>query len=607
MKSFFFILRYAKNQKKYAYYNVLFNLFFVLFGVFSLTLVMPVLKFLFLPENATLPSDVQGLSFEAVYHRFLQWLYTYSHESKTGVLWFVCLLLIGSTILKNISRYLALIHLKRLIHFSLRELKSRVFQKLLQLPISYFNREKKGDVMSRMSNDMKELEWSMVHSLEALFKEPFSILVFLGVLVYMSPLLTMFVLLLLPATAFLISIIGKKLKSTSALSQKKQGILLSYLEEILGGMKVVKSFVAEKQVTNTFEHINNDTTHLTLSVAKKVDLASPVSETLGILISAALLIIGGHMVFSDSIAPEVFIAYLILFSQLIPPFKQFSNAFYHVQKGIASAHRIEDILQAEETVTESIQAQPITSFEQEIQFHHISFKYDEADIIKNLNLTIKKGEKVALVGQSGSGKTTLSELLLRFYDVHQGMITIDGKDIRELSLKDLRQMIGLVSQDSVLFNDTAEQNIRLGKENATEEEMITALKQANAYDFIMEKKDGLKEKIGERGNMLSGGQKQRISIARALLKNPPILILDEATSALDTESEKYVQDALALLAKGRTILIIAHRLSTVKDADRIIVLHKGEIVESGDHKTLLQKNGYYTKLYHMQFHENEQR
>ncbi len=605
MKHFIQILAYARNETRHAVLNILFNFIFIISGVFSLTLVMPILKFLFMPgETLNIQEEPTGLNFDAVYNRFLAWIFEFANEDKKLVLVYICSFLILSTLLKNAARYLAMINLKMLIHKSLERLKLKVFNKILKLPMSYFNHEKKGDIISRMSNDIKELEWSMSNSLEALFKEPASILIFLGLLVYMSPLLTLYVLLLLPLTAFIIGTLGKKLKAKSKESQHKQGVLLSFLEEVLGGMKIIKSFVAEKQMRNTFQKINHDTATLNISVSKRVDLASPISETLGIIISAALLWIGGNMVFNEQIAPEVFIAYLLLFSQLIPPFKQFSNAFYNVQKGIASAHRIEEIIQTEEKIYELEAPTRTNKFEHSISFKDVSFNYGGEPVLQHINLTIPKGRTVALVGHSGSGKTTLTELIPRFYDVSEGEILIDNIPIKNLKLDDLRQLIGVVNQESILFNDTIANNLKIGKEDADEEAIISALKQSNAMSFVGEKAGGIHEIIGERGGKLSGGQKQRIGIARALLKNPPILILDEATSALDAESEKFVQEALNELAKGRTTIVIAHRLSTIRDADEIVVMDKGKIVEQGDHDTLLALKGYYFKLYQMQFHAN---
>lgn len=602
MNNFFKILAYTKAHWNHIFWNIFFNFFFIVSGLFSLTLIMPLLKFMFMPGNEPdLPSS-QGIDFASVYNQFITWLYNAASQDSKKALAIICVMLMSAIIIKNASRYLALVNLKMLIHKSIRDIKSRVFEKILRLPMRYFNQEKKGDLMSRMSNDTKEIEWSMSNSIEAVFKEPVSILVFMGTLVYMSPKLTLYVLLFLPVTAIIISTFGKKLKSKSKESQAKQGALLAFFEEILGGIKIIKSFSAESQVKQAFEQVNENTTRLNISVSKRVELASPISETLGVSISCILLWVGGNMVFKSQINPEVFIAYFLIFSQLIPPFKAFSSAFYNVQKGIASVMRIEQVMQTDEHIFESETPLSLQEFKHTIEFKEVCFSYGNTEVLSNINLVVPKGKKIALVGQSGSGKTTLTELLPRFYDVTHGEILIDGHNIKDLKVADLRSSMGMVSQESILFNDSIANNLRMGRQDASEDEMIEALKMANAWDFVSEKELGIHEVIGERGGKLSGGQKQRISIARALLKNPQILIMDEATSALDSESEKHVQDALNRLSKGRTTLVIAHRLSTILDADLIVVLDKGKLVEQGTHEALLKQNGPYAKLYSMQFY-----
>lgn len=610
MKNFLVLLRYASNQKKQIALNILFNLIYILSSVFSLALIIPVLEFLFIPEkavNTTIPevsNSINSWNIDSIKDSFVSWMTQIANQDKEMVLWLICLLLILGTIIKNIARYLALINIKILIYKSMEQLKSKVFNKLMNLPLSYFNHERKGDVMSRLSNDTKEIEWAMAASIEAIFKEPATILVYFAMLVFMSPILTLYILLILPITAIVISVLGKKLKAKSKESQEKQGALLSFFEEILGGIKIVKAFGAEKIFKNKFDFINRESTRLNINVNKRVDLASPVSETLGISISAIILWIGGKMVYNNEIDASVFIGYFAIFSQLIPPFKQFSSAFYSVQKGIASANRIEEILVTDEEIHEKEDAKRINSLEKEISIQNIGFSYTDRQVLKNVNLTIPKGKKIALVGQSGSGKTTLTELIPRFYDVKSGAITIDNIDIRDLKINDLRKLIGIVNQESILFNDSIRNNLLVGNPEASEKELINALQMANAWEFVGQKENGLEEIIGERGNKLSGGQKQRLSIARALLKNPQILILDEATSALDSESEKLVQEALNKLMQGRTTLVIAHRLSTILDADTIVVMENGEIKETGSHKELIKQEGVYSKLYKMQFYGN---
>ncbi|MCO6494717.1 MAG: ABC transporter ATP-binding protein/permease [Bacteroidia bacterium] len=604
MKNFFQILRYAKGHGKEIFFNIFFNLIFILSSAFSLTLAMPLLKFLFLSEKPQIPQNTSGFDFNTVYQKLMSSFYELVSEDKRYALLLICLFLIASILIKNTARYLALVNLKILIFKSIEKLKNRIFDKILTLPMSYFNHEKKGDVISRMSNDAKELEWSMSASLESIFKEPVSIVIFLGILIYMSPMLTLYVLLLLPITALLVSFLGKKLKAKSTQTQIKQGVLLAFLEEILGGMKVVKTFGAESLMKRKFALVNRETTRLNISVNKRVDSASPISEIFGISIAAVLLWLGGNMVFHEKIEPEVFIGYLIVFSQLIPPFKQFSTAFYSVQKGIASANRLEEILATDIKIYEKPDALTIKGFNDQIVFRNVSFSYGQHNVLQNINLEIPKGKKIALVGQSGSGKTTLTELIPRFYDVTAGEILIDNHNIKDLTVSSLRKLIGTVNQESILFNDSIRNNLQLGYPEATEAQMKEALRMANALDFVNQKESGLDEIIGERGNKLSGGQKQRISIARAILKNPEILILDEATSALDSESEKFVQEAIDTLSSGRTTLVIAHRLSTILDADEIVVMSEGKIVEQGTHKDLLEKNGTYKRLYQMQFQDN---
>lgn len=610
MKNFLVLLRYASNQKKQIALNILFNLIYILSSVFSLALIIPVLEFLFIPEkavNTTIPevsNSINSWNIDSIKDSFVSWMTQIANQDKEMVLWLICLLLILGTIIKNIARYLALINIKILIYKSMEQLKSKVFNKLMNLPLSYFNHERKGDVMSRLSNDTKEIEWAMAASIEAIFKEPATILVYFAMLVFMSPILTLYILLILPITAIVISVLGKKLKAKSKESQEKQGALLSFFEEILGGIKIVKAFGAEKIFKNKFDFINRESTRLNINVNKRVDLASPVSETLGISISAIILWIGGKMVYNNEIDASVFIGYFAIFSQLIPPFKQFSSAFYSVQKGIASANRIEEILVTDEEIHEKEDAKNIINLEKEISIQNIGFSYTDRQVLKNVNLTIPKGKKIALVGQSGSGKTTLTELIPRFYDVKSGAITIDNIDIRDLKINDLRKLIGIVNQESILFNDSIRNNLLVGNPDASEKELINALQMANAWEFVSQKENGLEEIIGERGNKLSGGQKQRLSIARALLKNPQILILDEATSALDSESEKLVQEALNKLMQGRTTLVIAHRLSTILDADTIVVMENGEIKETGSHEELIKQEGVYSKLYKMQFYGN---
>lgn len=458
--------------------------------------------------------------------------------------------------------------------------------------------------MSRMTADMQEIEWSVMQSLEMIFREPLNIVLFLVMMVAMSLKLTLIAFVTLPITALLIVQIGKSLKKSATKGKEKMGVLLSIMEETLGGLRIIKGFNAESRVAEKFRFENKQYTNLSTRVNRQVDLASPLSEFLGITVFVIILYFGGTMVLTDNtMEGAVFITYLAMFSQLITPAKSFTNAYYNVQKGLASAERVNKIIHAETHIKDNSNPKSITNFENEITYQNVSFAYIRGDsgwALKNINLTIKKGTSIALVGQSGSGKTTLADMLPRFYDATDGAILIDGTPIKDLKIKDLRQQMGIVTQESILFNDSVFNNIAFGMENVQEEAVVAAAKVANAHEFIMQMPQGYQTNIGDRGSKLSGGQKQRLSIARAVLKNPPLLILDEATSALDTESERLVQDALDKLMKNRTSVIIAHRLSTIQHADEIIVLHKGEIVERGTHSTLLGLNGNYKRLYDMQ-------
>ncbi|MBC7426138.1 MAG: ABC transporter ATP-binding protein [Bacteroidia bacterium] len=602
MKSIGRILRLAAPYKGLTVLNMLFNLIQVLAGLFTLTLVAPLLDVMFgnnkevvKPKNI----NVNGFDFDAVYNKFITWLTEFIQEDKPKALLVICGILIVATIIKNIARYLALYFLVILRNKSIQNIRSKLYDKILSLPLSFFTNERKGDLMSRMSNDVKELEWSLMTTLDAIFKEPVTILFYVGSLIFMSPQLTLFVVILLPVAAGVIGILGRSLKRKSKKNQEAQGALLTFLEESLGGMRIIKAFVAEKIFSNKFSVINETSTKANIRVNHRGDLASPVSETLGIVVAAVVLWFGGNMVFNGELLPSVFIAYFAIFSQVIPPFKQLSNAFPMIQRGIAGMDRYEEVLNADVRIYEKADAKSISDLQNEIEFRNVSFAYGMETVINDVSFKIGKGKKVALVGASGSGKSTLADLLPRFYDLQQGEILIDNVNIKEFKLDDLRGLMGIVAQESILFNDTIASNIAFGVAGATQEKIEAAAKMANAYDFIMQAENGFKTNIGERGSKLSGGQRQRIAIARALLKDPQILILDEATSALDNESEKLVQQALDNLRQGRTILVIAHRLSTVRDADEIIVLEQGNIMERGTHNQLIALQGYYSKLYNM--------
>ena len=507
--------------------------------------------------------------------------------------------------LKNLTRYLAMYFLVPIRNGVVRDIRRDVYHKILSLPIGYFTDERKGDMMARMNNDVQEVEWGIMNSLEAAFREPLNIIVFLITMFTMSSELTTFVLVLLPIAGLIIGRIGKSLKKKSIQAQEKMGELLSNIEETLGGLRIIHAFTAEKSASKKFGGLNNQHYGLMNKIGRRRDLASPVSEFLGTVVMTVVMYFGGLLVLGSEtkLEPSEFIAFIAIFSQVITPAKSLTTAWYNIQKGLASSERIYKILDAEVLVKDPEHPAEAKPFSDKIHFDGISFSYIKEDgksVLKNISLEIPKGKTVALVGQSGSGKTTLADMLPRYYDVDSGKITIDGVNIKDMRVSDLRGLMGIVTQESILFNDTVFNNIAFGMENATEEDVIAAAKIANANDFISAMSDGYQTSIGDRGSKLSGGQRQRLSIARAVLKNPPILILDEATSALDTESERLVQEALINLMKQRTTLVIAHRLSTIVHADEIIVMQSGEIVERGTHQELLNKNGYYKRLFDLQ-------
>lgn len=590
--------------------TIFFNLLFVVFNLLSLVLFVPFLRVIF-PDGEdfeVIPKPVFEYSGVTSIIEYVKEYYNYfmnsmaQEDPKTALL-FVCITVVVTFFLKNLFRYLAIFHQSQLRMAVVRDYRDKMFRKAMTLPISYFTEERKGDLMSRMNNDVNEIEIAVVAMLELIFRDPISIIITVSVLIYWSPALTLFSFFLLPLSAFIISRIGKSLKRTASKGQQQMGVLFSFLDEYLGGIRIVKAFNATGEAIRKFANINLHHQKLITRTFRKRDLSSPLNEFLGAVVMVAIVWYGGTMILDDSsgnsFTGKEFIGFIIVFSQLLVPVQAIANNSANLNKAKASQERIEEILNAEQKIKEPENPLPIHPLEKGIEFKNVSFAYQKERVLKNLSFTLPKGKTVALVGESGSGKSTIADLISRFYDINEGEITYDGTNITLFSSEDLRKQIGIVSQESILFNDTIFNNIAFGID-ASEEEVINAAKIANAHEFIVNMEDGYYSNIGERGNKLSGGQKQRISIARAVLKNPPIMILDEATSALDTESEKLVQDALDNLMKNRTSLVIAHRLSTIKNADLILVLSKGEVVERGTHEELFHKKGLYHKLSTMQ-------
>ena len=594
MKSLIKILRYIKPYKTFAVLSVLSNIISVIFHLLSLLVLIPFLQLLFgKTEPVTAAPEFSWTSdYVSDYISFQMTPYIEAN-GLMGALYYLCIAVAVLFFAKNLFRYLSKFFLAFIRSGVVRDIRSDIYAKILILPLSFYSEERKGDIISRITGDVQEVEWSIMNSLEMLFRDPISIILSLVFMVSVSPELTVFSFILLPISGLIIGRIGKSLKKTSAKLQVRMGELLSNVEETLTGLRIIKAFNAEKEANQRFTGQNELYRNTMLSMFRKRDLASPMSEFLGSLVMVTLLWFGGSMVVDPDISfdgPD-FIAYIAMFSQLLNPAKSLSTAYYNIQKGAASTERIDAVLQADRKIFDRENAHSKNTFERELKFENLSFAYEEKEVLTNINLSIPKGKTIALVGPSGGGKSTMADLLPRFYDAKTGVITIDGEDIRNVRIKDLRALMGIVSQQSILFNDSVFNNIALGVENPTMEKVVEAAKIANAHEFIEKLPEGYQTNIGDGGGKLSGGQKQRLSIARAVLKNPPIMILDEATSALDTESEKLVQDALFKLMQNRTSIVIAHRLSTIQSADEIVVIENGQIVERGNHANLIQQNG----------------
>jgi subfamily B ATP-binding cassette protein MsbA len=605
MKGYLKFLKFTLKYKYFAIMNVLCNVLSSIFGLFSIASIMPLLDVLFSSQQGpkTNLSEQNGFSFNRFFDVLKDTIWAYKNEyGASNVLLGICAFVIIMISFKNLFRYLALYFMVPMRNYIVSDYRVAAYNRILVLPLSYFSNEKKGDLLSRMTSDMHQIEAAVMSSLEAFTKEPITILISLVSLIWVSPILTLIVFCTLPISGLFTALIGKLLKRQTARSQAKFGEVVSLIEETLMGVRVIKAFNAQDFLFKRFSKQNKLYTDLNIKSNRTSDGTSPISETITISVFAIILWIGGGMVLSNdgSMTASVFIGYLAVFSQLLSPAKAFSTAYNSMNKGLASIERVEEIINSHEVIIEKVNAVSVSDFKDCIEFKNVSFKYEEEWVINNLNLTIKKGQTVALVGPSGSGKSTLTDLIPRFYDPSEGAILIDGIDIRDYKILDLRGLMGIVTQESILFNDSIANNISFAKQNISKQQIEDAAKIANAHNFITETENSYETNIGDRGNKLSGGQKQRLSIARAVNTNPDILILDEATSALDTGSERLVQDALSNIMLNRTTIVVAHRLSTIKNADLIVVLEKGKIVQQGNHAALIQQEGMYKQLIEMQ-------
>ena len=598
------IFRYAIPYKTYAILNIISNVFYAFFATLSMLSLFPMLKVLFGDSKPVyLKPEWEGWREITAYgENYLNYFVTLKKsEGSDDVLIFMVGFVIGSFLLKNVFNYLAMFFITFLRNGVLKDLRNDLYNKITSLPLAFYSEKRKGDTMSRISTDVLEIQHSFLSILELIVREPLTIIFTIASMFIISVKLSLFVLIFIPVSGLVISLIGKSLKRNSNKVQKEQGYFLSIVDETLSGLKVIKGFNGEKIFSDKFQDSTTRFYNYSNKLLNKQNLAGPTSEFLGISVIAALLWYGGQMVLNEkTLDPSLFLVYMGLAYQILTPAKAISKASYGVKRGNAAAERVMEILQTESPLKDLPNATTKTSFDDVIELKGIQFKYEDEYVLKNFSISVPKGKTVALVGQSGSGKSTIANLVTRFYDVNEGQIEIDGTNIKTLTKHSLRNLMGLVTQDSILFNDSIKNNILLGKEDATDAEVIKALEIANAWEFVKDLPKGIDTNIGDSGNKLSGGQKQRLSIARAVLKNPPIMILDEATSALDTESERLVQIALENMMKNRTSIVIAHRLSTIQNADEIIVMKKGEIVEQGKHQELLDKKGVYSNLVAMQ-------
>jgi subfamily B ATP-binding cassette protein MsbA len=607
MKEFFKVLRrFVPPYKKYLVLTVLFNILSAILNIFSFAALIPILNILFQTEDSLRQVEFMPITFDNLKEALMNDMNYYMQEmildiGPTTTLLVIGLFLAFATFLKTGAYFLSSATIIPIRTGVVRDIRNQLYQKITSLPLGFFSEERKGDIIARMSGDVQEIENSIMSSLDMLFKNPILIILYFGTLLFISWQLTLFTIIFVPLFGWFMGYVGRKLKQNSVVAQSLWSDTMSVVEETLGGLRIIKAFNAEEKMNAKFAKVNNEYRDNIQWVNTRQQLAHPMSEFLGTVMIIIVLWFGGVQVLNNaSMSGSTFIYYLVILYSIINPLKEFSKAGYNIPKGLASMERVDKILMAENNIKEPEHPKHIARFQHQIEFRHVSFRYGEQWILKDINLIIEKGKTIAIVGQSGSGKSTLVDLIPRYYDVQEGEVLIDGVNVKDLGVHDLRKLIGNVNQEAILFNDTVKNNITFGVENATQVEVEDAAKIANAHDFVRAMEHGYDTNIGDRGGRLSGGQRQRISIARAILKNPPILILDEATSALDTESERLVQDALFRLMKTRTTVAIAHRLSTIKHADEICVLHDGHIVERGTHDELISLDGYYKKLHDMQ-------
>ncbi|SFB57408.1 ABC transporter ATP-binding protein [Algoriphagus aquimarinus] len=604
MKTYLRILSYAKPYGKFVPTYIIYAFLSIVFGLLNFTLLKPLFDVIFEqvdPSSLTQYAEKPEFSFSVEYFSHLfnyNFLQVAEEYGKMGTLFYVCIIIVVSVFLSNLFTYLSGVVLAKVRAVVIKRMRMDIFSQVSKLHIGYFSNERKGDLMSKMTNDVQEVENTIVQSLRVVFREPVTIILYFSVLFFMSAKLTLFTILIIPITGAIIGGITRRLKKKAVQSQESLGRIVNILDETLGGMRVIKAFNAEGFMKKKFDGETDFYADVNVNMARKNELASPISQFLGVFVVAGILVYGGSMVLSGNsdLGASDFITYIIIFTQVLNPAKEISRAVSSIQRGIASAERVFTVVDTPSQIKSPASPSVLNTFEHSVEFKNVSFAYEDQLVLKNINFTLNRGKTIALVGPSGGGKSTLADLVPRFYDPSQGAILLDGNNLKDFDLNDLRSLMGIVTQESILFNDTVFNNIAFGVEGATEAQVLEAAKIANAHEFIEKMDDGYQTSIGERGSKLSGGQRQRLSIARAVLKNPPILILDEATSALDSESEHLVQEALTKLMSNRTTLVIAHRLSTIQHADEILVIERGEIVQRGTHTDLSQVEGLYQKL-----------